>query len=508
MGMILLTDRYAPQLRGVLSCFDRIVITGTLTDICYADAMAAHLRARGVRLFDYPRWAEPFREEIRAHAERLAKENGLEIDFIRKRDFRKEERVKLIVAKRGSHPGLVHIFAAMESCPSFRPWHDKATGKTFLRGTESKCLHYYFYFIEAGLGLCYLRVPTWAPFRLQFYCNGHNLLAAKLDERGIAYDLLDNAFAKIADFKQAQALSDELRVDTLHRRLDRIARRYCPVVRHFPSAYHWSLMQVEYATDLVFDRQADLKPIYDTLVRTAIHAVKAEHVATFLGRRLQANTSDEVGNDFSTRIEGTRIRHHMGWASIKMYDKFGLILRIETTVNDVSFFRHYRRVEHKDGSSEVKYAPMKKSIYSLPALTQLMAASNHRYLEFLSALDDPSSGVKSLDKLSQPVQDADRTHRGFNLFREADRQIFETIIRGEYNISGFQNKVLRAHLHKTSPQVSRILQRLRSHGLIKKIGRTYKYYLTRLGRLVASAALAVRTLFLIPQLARPVFVKS
>ena len=138
MGMILLTDRYAPQLRGVLSCFDRIVITGTLTDICYADAMAAHLRARGVRLFDYPRWAEPFREEIRAHAERLAKENGLEIDFIRKRDFRKEERVKLIVAKRGSHPGLVHIFAAMESCPSFKPWHDKATGKTLLRGPSAR----------------------------------------------------------------------------------------------------------------------------------------------------------------------------------------------------------------------------------------------------------------------------------------------------------------------------------------------------------------------------------
>ena len=35
------------------------------------------------------------------------------------------------------------------------------------------CLFYYFYFIDKNLGLCYLRVPTWAPFRLQLYCNAH-----------------------------------------------------------------------------------------------------------------------------------------------------------------------------------------------------------------------------------------------------------------------------------------------------------------------------------------------
>jgi hypothetical protein len=63
----------------------------------------------------------------------------------------------------------------MEACASFEPWHDKQTGRTFLKGREAKCLHYYFYFLyflHEEFGLCYLRVPTWAPFRLQFYCNG------------------------------------------------------------------------------------------------------------------------------------------------------------------------------------------------------------------------------------------------------------------------------------------------------------------------------------------------
>ena len=61
----------------------------------------------------------------------------------------------------------------MESCDAYKPWHDKETHKTFIRPDSGKCLHYYFYFMDVALGLIYLRVPTYCPFRLQFYCNGH-----------------------------------------------------------------------------------------------------------------------------------------------------------------------------------------------------------------------------------------------------------------------------------------------------------------------------------------------
>jgi hypothetical protein len=101
--------------------------------------------------------------------------------------------------------------------------------------------------------------------------------------------------------------------------------------------------------------------VYEAISRTAIHAVKPEQVATFLGRRLTGNFSAELGNDFNTRIEGTRIRHQMGPTTIKMYDKFGRVLRIETTTNDVSFFKHHRNVEQRDGSIAFKLAPLSES---------------------------------------------------------------------------------------------------------------------------------------------------
>jgi hypothetical protein len=499
----MLTERHASHIRGVLSCFDRILITGTLPDICHAQAFTRELNRRHIRIFEFPQFAQPLRDAIRENAERVARENGLTIEFIRRINaFRKEDRVQEIVAQRGTHPGLVHIFSAMETCTSFQPWHDKRSGATYLKPDTGKCLHYYFYFIDPDLGLCHLRVPTWAPFRLQFCMNGHNWLASRLERHHIGYKLLDNAFVDIDDFARAQQIADRLKPLTLHRKLDRFARQFCPAAAEFTAGYHWSLMQVEYATDIVFKRREDLAPLYDHLVRTAVHVVRAEHVATFLGKKLDPRYLGEVGNDFNTRIQGTRIRHQMGRTALKMYDKFGHVLRIETVTNDVSFFKHHRTVEHRDGSRETRLAPVRKTLYSLGVLAHLLGASNRRYLEFLSSLDDDTAGRRHLERLSQPARDEKRSYRGLNFFDANDRALLLTLARGEFNLRGFQVRDLRGILaHLSGPQLSRQLKRLRMHSLIKSVRGTYRYYLTRLGRRVVAAAFRLREGSIIPALA-------
>ncbi len=270
-------ERHQDKIGGVLSCFDRVVITGTLPDICHAEAMGGYLGYHKIRLFDYPRWAEPLREELRENAERLAAEAGLQIEFIRKlKAFRKEARIKEILAERGDQPGLVHIFSAMEACSSYQPWHNKSTHRTFLRPSSGKCLHCYFYFIDEQFGLCYVRVPTWAPFRLQVYFNGHSWLARQLLQADIPFQMLDNAFVSIANPEKGQQLADGLNAQTLHEHLAAWAQRFCPVLHHFRCGYHWSFMQVEYATDVVFLRQAEFQPLYEAIVRTAVHVIKIQ----------------------------------------------------------------------------------------------------------------------------------------------------------------------------------------------------------------------------------------
>ncbi len=183
MGIELLTERHKEQITGELSCFDRVLLFGTLPKICYAEGMTSYMYERKMRIFDYPKFADPFRNQLRENAEALATENGIEIEFVRQRNVRKEDLVKAAIAKRGEHAGLVCILSAMEPCSSCQPWHNKSTGKTYLRPDDGKCLHYYFYLIDEELGLCHVRVPTWLPCRLQVYFNGHSWLANTLEKR-------------------------------------------------------------------------------------------------------------------------------------------------------------------------------------------------------------------------------------------------------------------------------------------------------------------------------------
>jgi len=261
-------------------------------------------------------------------------------------------------------------------------------------------------------------------------------------------------------------------------------------------------MQAEYATDIVFKRQDDLKPLYGQLIATAIHTVKPENIVTFLGKKLHPLYQGEMGNHYHVRIEGSRIKHTMNKTAIKMYDKFGHILRIETTTNDVTFFKHYREVIHRDGTSSQKEAAMKKNIYSLKPLREILQASNTRYLEFLSAIEDHTIGHRKLEKITAPKTVENRNYKGFNFFSKADKHLLLALIRGEFNIYGFRSKDIAKYFQYSPSQLSRILRRLRIFGLTKKIGNSYKYYLTKLGKEVIACSQKVINLVMIPQLSK------
>lgn len=501
--MELLTNRYVQNLAGVLSCYDRILVTGTLPGACFADGMTSFLNSRGIRIFDYPQFALPLRERIRANAQALAAEQGATIEHIAKAHVRKEDVVARVLAVRGDAPGLVHVISAMETCATYQPWHDKTSGRTFLRPDTTKCLHYYFYWMDAELGLIHIRVPTYCPFRLQVYFNGHSWLAARLRREGIDFATADNAFIRIADFARAQALADTFNPELLHRHLDRYARLCCPILDVFEQHYHWSIMQAEYSTDLVFKSEHVLRALYEQLSREAVLAVKAEQIATFLGKKLTPQLAAEIGSRLSTRIEGTCIKHRFASCSLKLYDKYARILRIETTTNDVSFFKHHRKVEHRNGRPTREIAPLKKSIYSLIDLREILLGCNQRYLEFLSSLDDHSSGARLLDRMTQPKPDGDRRFKGLNFFDRNDHALLRAVQRPEFNIHGLARHDLMQLLPGLSPsQLSRQLRRLRVLGVVKRAANTYRYYLTRAGRLVIAACERLATFVITPAMAR------
>jgi hypothetical protein len=287
----------------------------------------------------------------------------------------------------------------------------------------------------------------------------------------------------------------------LHRRLEHHAASLCPVEEPLAQTYHWSLMQVEYATDLIFRSATTLAPLYEQLSRQAVLAVKAEQVASFLGKKITPQLAQEIGSRFTTRIEGTCIKHRFANTGVKMYDRFGRVLRLETTTNDVSFFKHHRKVEHKDGRTSRQLAALKKTIYSLIDLRQILAGCNRRYLEFLSALDDHAGGERDLAKLTRRKRHGQRTIKGLNFFEPTEQALLRALHRPEFNIRGLRRADVKPFVPLADSALSRQLHRLRALGLIKRVSRSYRYYLTRLGRAAIAAACSLTQFHIIPAMA-------
>lgn len=501
---MLITETYREDILGNLFCYDRVNINATAGTFGYADGMKRFFYVNNFMIFDFVKIFAPVTDKIIKNAKNIEKENNLKIEYIPKtKSFRKDDKIAEIIKKRGTHEGIVHIFSQKETYNSYEPWHDKATHKTYFKNATTNSLVYYFYFIDRLFGLCFVKVPIRAPFKVVFYYNGHNWLENKLVKKSIPFKKIDNAFLSIDDFSEAQGICNKIRIPDLHQALNILVKRFCPLPEEWNLEFNFTIAQVEYALDISFKNKDKLKYLYDNVIKTAMHTITPENIVNFLGKRFSNLFEGELGTRYNKRILGTRIKHQMGEVSLKIYDKFGSILRIEVTCFDVSKINVFRDVNKKDGSIEKKVAPAKKSIYSLYPLMSVFKNIILRYLEFISSFDDPTDGIKKLDKVADDVFENNRKFKGFNFFNKSDEEILLTIADGKYCVRGLTNKDIRNQLiSKTSNQVSRIIKRLRLHGLIKKIRKSYKYHLTSLGRKIISAGLKFKNMSLIPLLSK------
>ena len=410
---------------------------------------------------------------------------------------------------------MVCILGAIERCRGFKVGKNQKTGFLQLQWSLGKCQHFYVYFIDAEFGLCHLRIPTWAPFRLQFCCNGHDWLERPMRAAGLRFKKADNCFTQASDFAAAQALLKNFEPQRLHRMLDQMAARGVAVHGRFGQSLHWSVYQAEWSTDIVFQNDRVLPELYREIVRTAAIEVGCSDIYRFLGKPPRTNSKAEPGRRLQTLVQGTRLKHTLGATSLKMYDKVGSVLRIECTTSDVTTFQHRRKVEPRrsagPGASqtgagscgEIKWAPMRKTSYSLGAVAEAMSACNRRYLGDISQWPGRTRERHAWGKITASRRDEkDRAVRGVNFFRADDLQFLRALQRGEHQIQGGRNRTLQPHLPGWKPaRIGRTLRRFRVLKLIKPVAGTRKYYPTARGESLVIAGLQLTERIILPAFA-------
>jgi hypothetical protein len=503
--------RYEGKINGVLECFDRLILRGHLPMASLGYCLTwLHSKRIGLNLKELPPgWrnfkeaAPDFAEKLKSHAQAVAAAAARPYRHLPIHE-RMEDSARAVAERDGLSEGLVCVYGTLENCQTFRVRYGE-------RGPDlgpdvRRCLVLYYYLLDREFGLMHIKLQTWFPFTVQVYVNGHEWLARKLSGAGIAFRKVDNAFTYLADVERAQRAVAAFWRRDWPKFLDRLAERVNPLLADWLAgqSYYWVIDQAEFSTDVLFTERKTLEQLRPGLYEHAALCFGAEQVMTFLGRRYRESFAGEVRTHWHRREPGAAVKHWVKRNALKMYDKDGTVLRIETVINNPKeFFVH--RVRHKqDGSEEVGWFPMSKGVANLYRYAQVGQQANARYLEALAVVDDLGVGQRELDRRCAPVSYQGRRRRALQPLGRDDQALFEATLRGEHAVRGFRNGELAQQLFGPKPsdaterrrqcgRVSRRISLLRAHGLVAKIPRTRRYRVTQSGQRFMSTAIHLRS---------------
>jgi hypothetical protein len=498
-------ERHGKNVTGVISGFDRLRLQGTLRTLYQPEGMAGYLQRVGVRWKDFKSFVCTTTEQIRECGQLWAKAHEIPCLYLRSSSIRKEELAREIIREKKITHGPVALMSAVEPCRTWVARGNRETKELELKFQEGKCVHLYFYLLDPEKGLLHLRLQTWFPFLVQVCLNGREWLGCQLRKLGIGFKKSRNCFTAIEDIAAAQELLNEQVFINWSQWLDRLLaqchKMHQQVVGHLGINYYWSVAQSEYATDFMFKNAASLAPLYQRLIRYGIVHFSSQNVLRFLGRAHLENYQGEVTSQMRERPEGVRIKHCRDANSIKIYDKEGRVLRVETTINEPKAFRVYRSKEGEPRGKKT-WRILRKSVADMPRRVEVSRAANERYLQSLASVSKDQTFGEVIVPLCQAKIQEQRRRRPLRPFESNELKLLTTINQGEFALQGFRNRDLRQLLHeptadkqlqsKQSAAITRKLALLKAHGLIRKVPGTHRYLLTTKGRKAISAIIAAK----------------
>lgn len=490
--------KFASLISCTLHCFDRVIFKGHLPLAsvkeleCFVDYVLRIRRA------DFAETVAPqYSDRLVQHAKQFARRHNRTYLY-RNGSFRKDQWAETLIREQGIVRGLVGILCCQETCNSFQLAYGDNRPHFISRPRQQRVLYYYF--LDPQFGLMHVRLQTWFPFTLQVYVNGHDWLAQQMVRLGMGFVQKQNAFTQLDEPVRAQRQADRFAHLDWPRVLNRLAHQVNPLLRKELSRYRvrWVVDQAEFATDLLFSSQSALAGLYHKLLRYATVTFTPKDILGFLGRKWDRRFDGDVQTEVKTdRCHGVRIKHRMTSNWLKMYDKFGLILRVETVINRPKEFSVFRSRHHRDGTRSQGWFPMNKDVSNLAHYQQQALACNRRYLDALAVVDDPAPAYQQLRHLTEPKVLAERSFAGFNPARREDVRLFAAVLDGDHIARGFRNRDIRLALFGQDPEyptrrsaaVGRLMKRLHVRQLLAKVPRTRRWRVTERGRQLLGLAL-------------------
>ena len=220
---------------------------------------------------------------------------------------------------------------------------------------------------------------------------------------------------------------------------------------------------------------------------------------TFLGKKLKDAFAGEIVNRTKTRWPGARVKHWMKENWIKRYDQHGLVLRVETVINNPECFRVYRS-GIRGGRPVTRWLPLTRGVAFMFRYAEVSRVANSRCLDALAVVDDPAPALRAIEQLAKPRHVEGRSTKPVNPAAKADLRLLSAVLQGQHAIQGFRNRDPRERLYsvdnkpraqrqRDGARVGRQIKRLHLRGLVAKIPRSRRWRVTDAGYKLMAAAI-------------------
>jgi hypothetical protein len=508
-----LIKSFGDSIIGVTSGFDRIVFQGMIRPLMYPEGAMGFFRRRRIRFVDAKQWViEQTHRLVSAVDQWSRRECGVKTTYLPSSNTRKDSIARERQQKQKIEFGLVGTWSCLEMGGSYRLAYGEGAPRLTSDSTRHK--HLYIYLDHEDYGFMSIRVQTWLPYRLQIAMNGREWLSRQLAKADIGFERLGNKILQVENIDAAQRFLTEQLATNWCSLLDSFVPIAFPTITAtlgMDLKYTWTLWQSEWATDFLFRDQQALADAMGSMVRHAFIGGHPDRLLHYFGHPVKKNGQPHrsFGGSLKSNIieldNGYRVRHWHDSNSVKMYNELNN-LRIESTVNNPSAFRAYRRKEGAGDETPTQLLPLRKGVADTFLRAKVSQSINDRFADYIASTRSSTPLRSVLESVTTRKRKRGRSVRSLEPTGK-DLELLTAIADPRFTVGGFSNKQLRQILvdtqryaGKTDKQRSGITTRsirlLRDHSMIRRLPKARRYQLTARGRQLVTAlqaALAAST---------------
>ena len=495
-----LSEVFGERVQFRNTCLDRIVLHGYVTGLQRPEQLVHFFHdVVGVACIE-PKVLQGRTAVYRDWVDQYTVGQGIAV-LAAPQGVRKEEVVRPYYGKLGPHEGIACVLKSLETSRTFlsyTPQRTPVSGDTNYRRIETgrkRFLHLYWYVWDPIMGPMSVRVSTYLPFTVTCYLNGHHFVSERLRGTGVALYQQDNAILRVSDPVALQAAADALTPAVLQERCDYWTAKLAPQFSRAEHAamdlrYHYSLAQIELATDVIFHQPSPLRAQFRRAVELGLLLGGADRTTHLFGRQITARYGGKLQTVLDRRNEGHPVlRSYYQTSFVKQYEKAETLLRTETCINNTYHLNVGRRLEN------------------LPTLVTRMAETNQRFLDAQAELLASTVDQGQLARLAQPIQIGKRRVPGLRLQDDRVLRLLDVLLHPGNLVADWTSRDVLARLlarHRLTDTDYRLSQlrydlgKLRAHGFVERIGHTRRYRLTTLGLKLGVVLVKLRTRLLGP----------